>query len=154
MFARAVVEGLFGYDPDYPNGLVRMRPAFPAAWPTASIRTPDFTFDYRQEGDVDKYCLTLTREAAVDFRLPVRAEKLRRVILNGQEVSGKIEAGFGCTWLRLQTQKLKLADVAIETAGRVPLSAPVAIEGQVGQEIRLTAPGGQIVGWQDFHRRD
>ena len=31
MFSRAVVEGLFGYDPDYPNRLVRMRPAFPSA---------------------------------------------------------------------------------------------------------------------------
>ena len=51
MFARAVVEGLFGYDPDYPNGLVRMRPAFPSAWPKASIRTPDYRFQYRQEGD-------------------------------------------------------------------------------------------------------
>ena len=50
MFARAVVEGLFGYDPDYPNGLVRMRPAFPSAWPKASIKTPDYTFDYRQDG--------------------------------------------------------------------------------------------------------
>ena len=52
MFARAVVEGLFGYDPDYPNGVVRMRPAFPSSWPKASIRTPDYTFRYRQEGDV------------------------------------------------------------------------------------------------------
>ena len=47
MFARVVVEGLFGYAPDYPNGLVRMRPAFPSAWPKASIQTPDYTFDYR-----------------------------------------------------------------------------------------------------------
>ena len=85
MFARAVVEGLFGFDPDYPNGVVRMRPAFPSSWPKASIRTPDYSFDYRQEGNVDKYRLTLTREAKVEFRLPVRAEKVRRVTLNGQE---------------------------------------------------------------------
>ena len=47
MFARAVVEGLFGYDPDYPNGVVHLRPAFPSSWPKASIRTPDYTFCYR-----------------------------------------------------------------------------------------------------------
>src|SRR3989337_1897615 len=53
MFARTVVEGLFGYDPDYPNGLVRLRPTFPSSWPRASIRTPDYTFQYQQENHVD-----------------------------------------------------------------------------------------------------
>ena len=32
LFARAVVEGLFGYEPDYPNRRVRLRPAIPPSW--------------------------------------------------------------------------------------------------------------------------
>jgi hypothetical protein len=150
MFARAVVEGLFGYDPDYPNGLVHLRPAFPSSWPKASIRTPDYTFDY-QNGEVVRYRLTLAREAEVDFRLPVRAEHIRRVTLNGREVPWKAEGGFGCTWLRLRTPKTSRAEVVIETARRLPPTAAVAIEGKVGDEIRLVAPRGQIGRWQDFH---
>ena len=98
MFARAVVEGLFGYDPDYPNGVVRMRPALPSTWPQASIRTPDYTFAYRQEADADKYRVTLSQEAEVDFRLPVRAEHVRRVTLDGQPVTWRDRAGL---WLHL-----------------------------------------------------
>ena len=41
--------------------------------------------------------------------------------------------------------------MAIETAGRLPQDAAVTIEGKVGDEIRLAAPRGRIVRWQDFH---
>ena len=152
MFARAVVEGLFGYDPDYPNGMVRMRPVFPSSWPKASIRTPDYTFDYRQEGDLVKYRLVLTREAEVDFRLPMRAEKVQRVSLGGQEIPWKAEAGFGCTWIRLHTPALKLAEVIVETSGRVSHGDVVLVEGNVGDEVTLTSPRGQMMRWQDFHK--
>ena len=151
MFSRAVVEGLFGYDPDYPNRRVRLRPAFPSSWPKASIRTPDYSLKYEQTGDLDRYHLTLTRAAAVDFRLAVRAEKVRRVMLGGRETSWKAEAGFGCTWVRLTTPECKAAEVTIETAGRLPQAAAVMVTGKVGNEVRLPAPRGQISRWQDFH---
>lgn len=151
MFARTVVEGLFGYDPDYPSGLVRMRPALPSAWPKASIRTPDYAFDYRQEGNTDHYRLTVEQEAKVDFRLPVRAERVDRVTLNGQDIKWSVEAGFGCTWVRIRTGKLQAAELAIELTGRVPQSEPVTLAGKVGEEVRLVVPQGQAVRWHDFH---
>ncbi len=151
MFARAVVEGLFGYAPDYPNGLVRVRPALPSTWPKASIRTPDFAFDYRQEGSDDRYRVALTHAAEVDFRLPVRSEKVRRVVLDGREVPWQAEPGFGCTWVRLRNALLEPAELSVETTGRLPQGAAVAIEGNVGDEVRLTPPRGRIEGWRDFH---
>jgi len=152
MFARAVVEGLFGYEPDYPNGRVRVRPAMPSSWPAASIRTPDYTLDYRQAGDADTYRLTLSRQAAVEFRLPVRAHKVLRVALDGQSIPWKVEGGFGSTSLAAQTERpVKTAEVTIQLAGRVPPSDARALEGQVGQPVRLAAPQGQIVRWMDLH---
>ncbi|MBZ5565743.1 MAG: DUF4450 domain-containing protein [Acidobacteriia bacterium] len=151
MFARTVVEGLFGYDPDYPNELVHMRPAIPSSWPKACISTPDFTLEYRQEDEFDKYRLTLARGAGVDFRLPVRAEKVRRVTLNGADAAWSAEAGFGCTWVRLRTQKLESAEVAIEISNRVPQGVAIKLAGKVGEEIRLASPHGDIVRWHDFH---
>jgi len=150
MFARTVVEGLFGFDPDYPNGIVRMRPAFPSSWPNASIRTPDYTFNYRREGDVENYHLTLARKAAVDFRLPVRAQKVRRVALNGQEVPWEVEAGFGCAWVQLHVPVSSAVELAIETVGRLAPGAPVMMEAQVGDEVLLRAPRGRIIRWRDF----
>ena len=48
MFCQAVAEGLFGYRPDYPNGRVLFAPQFPTDWPTASIRTPDFSLAFER----------------------------------------------------------------------------------------------------------
>ena len=151
MFARTVVEGLFGYGPDYPNGRVQMRPAFPSAWPKASVRTPDFTFQFRQEGDIDRYLLTLAHEAEVDFRLPVRAQQVWRITLNSQAIQWQAEPGFGCMMIRFSTGKLTAAEVVIEMTGRVPHAAPVAAVGNVGEAVRLEAPRGQVAHWQDIH---
>jgi len=151
MFARTVVEGLFGYDPDYPHGRVRVRPAFPSTWPKASVRTPDFTFEFRQEGDIDFYRLTLEQEAEVDFRLPVCARQVWRVTLNGRATEWHAEAGFGGTAVRVHTGKLATAEVMVEMTGRLPHSGPLRHEGKVGEQVRLETPRGQVVGWQDFH---
>ena len=151
MFARTVVQGLFGYDPDYPNGLVRMHPAFPSAWPKASIRTPDFTLDYRREGNSDAYRLTLARKAEVEFRLPVRAHRVRRVTLNGRDASWHAAAGFGCTWVQLRTQESQVAEVRIELSSRIPQAAAIKLQGEAGEQVRLGAPHGRIIRWQDFH---
>ena len=152
MFARTVVEGLYGYVPDYPNNLVRIRPAFPSAWPAASIQTPDFSFDYRQDGDIDRYQLTLAKPAGIEFRLPVRAGKIRRITLDGCEIAWQVEPGFGCTWLTLQAPAAKTAAVVIELADRTPQSEPVHIAGRVGEEVRLQATHGQPMEWRDLHQ--
>ncbi|MCL5098311.1 MAG: DUF4450 domain-containing protein [Candidatus Omnitrophica bacterium] len=151
MFARSVVEGLFGYSPDYPNDLVRIRPAFPSSWPRASIRTPDFTFDYRQAGRIDGYKLTLARAAEVEFRLPVRAERVRRITLDGKPFPVRIEAGFGCTWVVLRTPKLEKAEIEIGIDDRLPRDTAIAIAGKAGDVVRLSVPRGEILDWQDLH---
>ena len=109
---------------------------------------------YHQEGNVDKYRLTLARPMGVDFRLPVRAEKVRRGRpQNGDEVAWSIEAGFGCTWVRLRTQKLESAEVAIEVSKRTPRGVAVNLEGKVGDEIRLNGLKA-IVHWHKLHQCD
>ncbi len=152
MFARAVVEGLFGYDPDYPNGVVRIRPAFPSAWPRAAIRTPDYSFSFQQQDDIDIYQLELARAAVIKFHLPVRAGMVRRVMLDGQVAQWSVKAGFGCTHLIVETNKpVTTASVAIELADRVPQAAAVTLEARVGDTVRLASPRGKAEAWQDFH---
>ena len=115
------------------------------------MRTPDFSLDFRQDGDVDHYRLTLAQAAAVDFRVPVRAEQVRRVTLNGQETKWSAEAGFGCTQVIVSTGKLAVVDVMIEVAARVPHTAPVVVAGKVGEQVRLEVARGRVVSWQDLH---
>ena len=152
MFARTVVEGLYGYAPDYPNGCVRIQPAFPSVWPAASIQTPDFAFNFRQDGDTDHYQLELTQPAEMIFRLPVRAERIRRVLLNGREMTGKIEPGYGCTLLTLHVPSAEAADLAIELTRRLPQADPVHLTGRVGDNLALKVKHGQAEEWLDLHR--
>jgi len=166
MYARVVAEGLFGYDPDYPNGVVRIHPAFPSAWEHAALRAPDFTLDYRQEGNTERYRLTLARDAVVEFRLAVRATGVRSVTLDGREVSWKAEPGYGCTWICFTNQKvervapnpliasadrkrvegnplhLHTTELNIELADRLPAASAQNIEANVGDQVRLESSAG------------
>ncbi|MFH1024862.1 MAG: hypothetical protein V1809_15890 [Planctomycetota bacterium] len=131
MFVRAVVEGMFGYRPDYPNGVVRVEPAFPSAWGHASIRTPDFSLTFRQ----NSYRLTLTKPAAVKFRLPVRAAKVKRVLVNGRAVTFRIEPWTGYGALFVETPECAEAEVVLETEGRAD---PLPVEEKTGAVPGLT----------------
>ncbi|MDD5705630.1 MAG: hypothetical protein PHR35_06870, partial [Kiritimatiellae bacterium] len=151
MIALAVVEGLFGFVTDYPNGRVRVQPAFPPAWPAASIQTPDFSLSYHRDGDTDTYRLTLARAAEAEFRLPVNAERIRRVTFGGADVPWRCEAGFGCTWVWIRAPREKEGVAVIEIAKRFQAPSAVTVSGQVGDEAQLKVAHGKITGWQDFH---
>jgi hypothetical protein len=127
MFCRAVVEGLFGYRPDYPNGVVRIEPALPASWDHASIKTPDFALSYRN----DRYEVTLTRPAAVKFRLPVRATKVKRVLVNGQPAKYTLEpwAGYGALFVEWLGHPAQVpGDGRNDALGKMPKPLEVIIE--------------------------
>ncbi|MCX6623642.1 MAG: hypothetical protein NTY38_21760 [Acidobacteria bacterium] len=140
MFARTVVEGLFGYQPDYPAGVVRIHPAFPTDWEHASIRTPDFSLQYQRRQEADRYHVTLTRPARLDFRLPVSARDVPRVTLNGRPAQWTAEPGFGCTWIRISTAEVAEADLVITIEGRLPHTTPVhvdSLQGAAGHHLVL-----------------
>ena len=97
--ARAIVEGLFGYRPDYPNGRVAFHPSIPASWEKASIKTGDFDLHYTRDG----MTVSLTRPARITLRMRLYAEELIEV--EGAKtwrlipaIGGMVlEADMGCT---------------------------------------------------------
>ena len=151
MFARSVVEGLYGYAPDYPNGRVRLQPAFPSEWKNAAITTPDFALTFSQDGDTDRYQLKLTTPAEVIFRVPVRAEQIASLTLNGQSVAGRVEPAFGCTWLHFTAPPARSFDLALDLVQRVPQGQPVHVVGRVGDNVALQVPSGRPQTWHDLH---
>jgi len=144
MFGRSVVEGLFGYRPDYPNGVVQIAPAFPSAWPHASIRTPDFSLAYRRKGERDVYEFSQVRPAKVEFRVPVRAEKVKRVTINGQSVKWKIEPWAGCGMLTVKTSTCDKVDLVIELSERIGQLPYLTVEEKEGR------PGYHLV-WKKIN---
>ncbi len=151
MFCRSVVEGLFGYRPDYPNGVVRVAPAFPSAWAHASIRTPDFSLSYRQEGKCDLYQLSLARPAKTEFRVPVRADKVNRVTVNHRPAKWKIEPWAGCGMLTVRTPVCGKAELTIELAGRtgqLPCLTTEQQKGRPGYHLALQKSKGNVPRYQ------
>jgi hypothetical protein len=151
MFSRVVVEGLFGFAPDYPSGVVHLRPGFPAGWPKASIRTPDFSLAYRQEGDTDRYDLHMQRAAAVDFLLPVRAAAVRRVTIDGKEVPWEPNVGLDSPSVRVKTPRTQDARLVVELSQRLRPVGPVALAGNLGDPVSLKIQRGAIEEVDDLH---
>ncbi|MFP5205679.1 MAG: DUF4450 domain-containing protein [Acidobacteriota bacterium] len=151
MFCRAVVEGLFGFSPDHPNGVVHVRPGFPRSWPEASIRTPDFSLTYRQEGETDHYELHLERAAEVDFLAPVRAAAVRRVTIDGREVAWEATPGFYLPFVRVKAPRTQNARLEIELSQRLQPLGPVAVNGKLGDTAHLEIQRGVIEEVNDLH---
>ena len=150
-FARAVVEGLFGYRPDYPNNMVRIAPVFPSVWNHASIRTPDFTLAYRQDGPRDTYHLTLARPATAQFRLPVRADRVKRVTVDGREIPRHIEPWAGYGMLTIDVPNCSAVNVVVELqnrAGQLPVVTVENREGTPGHHLLLTRLDGEVPRYQ------
>ncbi|MCX6879800.1 MAG: hypothetical protein NTW21_39250 [Verrucomicrobia bacterium] len=134
-YARALVEGLFGFRPDFPNGIVRMEPSFPSSWDRASIKTPEFALAFKDR----TYQLTLTQPAAVRFGIPVRSAKVKGVTVNGQPADFTIEPWAGYGMLRVAVPATRLAVLQIDTEG--PSNGLSAIEEEQGGD----QPGHQLV---------
>ena len=56
--ARTLIQGLFGILPDALEGRCVIRPGFPEAWDSASVRTPYIYYKYQRQGDEAVYEVT------------------------------------------------------------------------------------------------
>ncbi len=121
MFCRTVVEGLFGFAPDYPDGIVKVTPQFPVEWDHASLRTPDFSLKFQEQKNLIHYEIELTKPCAMNLILPVRAKKILNITANGHAVDWKLEPGFGQSLVNVKIPAENTADIAITTRDPLPL---------------------------------
>lgn len=141
MFCRTVVEGLFGYRPDYPSGVVTVAPQWPSTWTRASIKTPDVALKL----DEGTYRIELAKPAALDLSLPVRAGKLSAVTVNGVPATWELRPGFGCSVARISVSKTNVATVVLTCEQPLPQFAAVSLEAEVGRKPDLSVVGARIV---------
>ncbi|MCK7553585.1 hypothetical protein MKQ70_00625 [Chitinophaga sedimenti] len=91
MAARALVEGLFGVQPDALNGKLRIQPGLPSAWNHASLEVPDVKFQFRRQGNVETYSIQPSFAAALQLELTIPALKddWESILLNGKTITAK-----------------------------------------------------------------
>lgn len=149
MFARTLVEGLFGYAPDRPNGVVRIAPQFPAEWPRATLRTPDVALRYAKRDGAVTLAVELTKASPLEISLPVSARGITAVTVNGRRARWRELPGPGGTVVQVVTRATRRVTVKllIKSAGKV--SAPVVVQARAGDLVQLRVPGARILAWED-----
>jgi hypothetical protein len=148
VFARCIVEGLFGYQPDYPAGLVTIAPQFPSDWNDASIKTPDVSIEFSRTGTTLKCDIMLAKPCALNVQLPVSTRSVQSVIVNGKPANWKLTPSFGRTLLNVAIPIVGSAKVEVQCQDMLRTFPAVDLEGNSGDLLTLRAEEGRIV---DFH---
>jgi hypothetical protein len=149
MFARAVVEGLFGYRPDYPDGIVRFEPQFPSEWDHASIKTPDMSMTYARDGAKTDYKVTLVHNSPVEVQLPVSTQGVQSVTVDGREAKWELEPGFGRSIVKIDLPSTNLAEISVICQDARKIYPVTYLSGNTGDPIALRAADGQISQFHD-----
>ena len=118
--SRLLVQGLFGIHPDALNDRVVIRPGFPASWPFASLKTPDLSFDYKN----DTYHI-VTRFPAVELQVPARKDHIKRVLVNGRNAHWQLsDAVAGAPFVSIKVPAGS-CNITIEWAGSEIVRSPL-----------------------------
>jgi len=144
MFARTVVEGLFGYRPDYPDRFVTFAPQLPSAWDHASIKTPDMSITYARDGARTDFKIKLTREAPVELQLPVSTRGVQSVTVNGRQANWQLFPGFGRSLVLIDLPSTSSADISVVCQDARDTYPATYLSGNTGDPITLRATDGAI----------
>lgn len=148
-FARTLVEGLFGYHPDYPNGKVQIAPQFPSDWNNASIELPDVKIAFERKENKNSYVVQLARKGNIELLLPVQCNEIKNVMVNGKKVKWELLPAVGRSFVKIELPQSEKAEVIIETGKTLPYYAPVTLEGNVGDVVTISAKDARIVSVED-----
>lgn len=141
-FARLVLEGLYGYMPNYPQGSVHFQPQFPDEWDQASVAAPDFTLNFKRSDAADRYSFTLTVPAKISVKLPVSARSITQVLCNGAAVSWTTLAGPGKSYVTLEVSDMTSAiDIQIFRTDRMPIRESLQVTTETGSSLRIRNSG-------------
>lgn len=153
-FTRTLVEGLFGYQPDYPFGRVLVAPQFPADWNRASIQTPAVAIRFNRDGNTHSLAVRLQRNAKLEVDIPVRATAINGVTVDDKAAHYQTRPGFGQTIVRVSTSATAgtTVNVAVTAADTLPEMGWVEVKGITGRKVDLKLPDAAnttLVSFQD-----
>lgn len=148
-FTRTLVSGLFGYHPDYPNKKVQIAPQFPPHWNNASIELPDVKITFKRKGNKNDYFVELAQPANIELLFPVSCNEIKNVTVNGEKVKWELLPAVGRSLVKTELLQSKTAEVVIETGKILPYYHPVALEGNIGDVLKISAKNARIISVED-----
>ena len=138
--SRALVEGLFGVQPDLIAAEIRIRPGFPGEWERASLHHKDFDFAWRREKMKESYEFTGRFPQPVSLRLtlPARTTSLPEVKHNGKRVTCEFDqTAVGEPRLTIHLPPTPSNRIEIKWHGTVSLQPPAHESYRMGDTLEL-----------------
>ncbi|MBD8489748.1 DUF4450 domain-containing protein [Echinicola sp. CAU 1574] len=152
MGARSLIEGLFGVKPSLLQGVLEIKPGFPAEWEHASLSTPDVLIDYKRDGDKDQYMIEnrFGRDLQLKLNVQARKENIRQVSVNGKPVAWQlVENQVGWPRVLIKADLAASALVEIDWHGQALLTFPFPEKVVTGQAVEVDAPDVQVLKLND-----
>jgi hypothetical protein len=148
-FTRTLVSGLFGYNPDFPNNIVKLQPRFPSQWDSASIEIPDAKLHFLRKNQQTRYSFELTKAANVTVEIPVGASKINRVTVDGKKVKFTVVPYTGSSLVVVNLATTQKGELVIHTDNSGASEQPVALSYNAGEQVKLTSNRGTIEAMYD-----
>ncbi len=149
VWARALVEGLYGIRPDALDGRLTICPGFPAAWNEADISMRDLAYGFVRRGRRDTYRIEQRFEQPLHAELQVRAcGAVRRVTVDGRRVPWRLkEPSVGAATVVVEVGAARRAEVEIVwgESGKVRFTGA---EKRLGRTLFREATAGRLRWWQ------
>jgi hypothetical protein len=120
VMSRALVEGLFGVQPDALAGVLTLRPGLPAEWDHAALTHPDLRLSYRRSGAKDSWNVGQSgdRFKRLVLALPARASRVAQVRVNGRAAPWQVEPdAVGAPRLRIDLPFAREAAIEVVWSG-------------------------------------
>lgn len=150
--SRALIEGLFGVQPDATNGKLLIRPGFPSEWKFASLKTPDISINFKRDGNLDSYKIepVFFRKLKLNLRIKAQRDKVKLLTVNGQPAKWKsIKESVGQPEIELNCEVATTYEIKIEWAGEKPEVPVIAPFYAIGDPLQLTTKGAAMAGLLD-----
>jgi hypothetical protein len=158
--ARAIVEGLFGIQPNLIANSIRIRPGFPSGWSRAALHHKDFDFKLSttygppstagapsiprslrngwESTETYNFTSRLSKSVPLTLTLPARTTSLPTVLCNGTRAECAFDPNaVGSPQLKITLPAARASKISIEWHGQAPSKAHAQRTYRVGEALTL-----------------
>jgi hypothetical protein len=138
--SRALVEGLFGIQPNLIANSIRIRPGFPSGWNRASLHHKDFDLTWKREALSDSYEFTsrLAKSVPLTLILPAHTTTLPTVLCNGTHAECAFDPNaVGSPHLKITLPAARAYKISVQWHSQPSASAPAQRTFRVGEALIL-----------------
>lgn len=145
--ARALVEGLYGVNPDALNNTLTIQPGWPLQWDHASLTIPDVKIDFKKSGNNDIYMIIPSFQKEMQLRLLVRTKSagIKSIMVNDKSVSWKnVDDAIGDPVIEIRNSYQKKYVIKIVWQGKEPDKASLQKMYVRGSKLSVQFPNAIV----------